>query len=331
MLEPTKLVHNRVREYGRFGARPTTVNPLAEFSGLGRVLRRHRLKEWVGFTLIHPELYSSVIVQDAKYLGSSEFYAYDCSSGALIEHDRTAPPGAVTLPAELCGSTTQFDRAGYRVRYDFAPRTHRIEIDIADTVAKPAIRARLEVAADHASPVLSVSSRLPGGRLYTTKAVYPVGGSMRVGEREFQFHPDRDLVILDEHKSFLPYRTRWTWGTFATFQGTSPVGANFADRPEIPGQPEESGIWTPTATEPLDDITFDRTGTEGTPWHIHSRDGRLNVTFTPEGRKSVAHQLGIFAIDYFQEYGTYRGTLDIGKRIDIAGVHGVCEQMKARL
>jgi hypothetical protein len=65
---------------------------------------------------------------------------------------------------------------------------------------------------------------------------------------------------------------------------------------------------------------------------VTSKDGRLDVTFEPEGRKGVKHQLGLFAIDYFQMYGHYRGIIrgaDGDHAID--GVHGVCETMRARL
>jgi hypothetical protein len=168
--------------------------------------------------------------------------------------------------------------------------------------------------------------------MYTNKVLFPVEGLLRVGDREFVFDAGRDLAILDEHKSFLPYRTMWTWGTFAT-QTPALIGANFVDRPELPGEQEESCIWTPTAAESLADVAFDReTPAPLSPWHIASADGRLDVTFTPEGRKDVKHQLGVFAIDYFQAYGTYRGTLDTGDgKVALTDVHGVCEHMDARL
>jgi hypothetical protein len=41
------------RRYGRFAARCDSVNPLDEYSGAARSLRRFRLKEWIGFTLLH--------------------------------------------------------------------------------------------------------------------------------------------------------------------------------------------------------------------------------------------------------------------------------------
>jgi hypothetical protein len=54
----------------------------------------------------------------------------------------------------------------------------------------------------------------------------------------------------------------------------------------------------------------------------------LDVAFGPEGRKDVKHQLGVFAIDYFQLFGRYRGAVG-GYPVD--GVHGVCESFRARL
>jgi len=46
----------------------------------------------------------------------------------------------------------------------------------------------------------------------------------------------------------------------------------------------------------------------------------------------VRHQLGIFAIDYFQLFGHYRGTVrGASGSHEVDGAHGVCESMKARL
>ncbi|MCL2420152.1 MAG: DUF2804 domain-containing protein, partial [Conexibacteraceae bacterium] len=76
----------------------------------------------------------------------------------------------------------------------------------------PAIRADLTLHADRASAPLSVSSRLPGGKLYTHKALFPVSGTYSVGGANVEFDPARDLAVIDEHKSFFPYRTDWLWG-----------------------------------------------------------------------------------------------------------------------
>ena len=333
--DPVSLVEGNVRHYGRFASRPSTVNPNDEFSGLSRALRRLRLKEWVGFTLIHPDCYSSLIMQDAQYLASSEIYLYDRRSGALHQHAANGRGGSLALPADLLGSQCVFERRGYQITYDFSrdQAQHTLHIDIAATATAPAFQGELVLDAGRASLPLSVSSRLPGGRMYTHKAIFPVEGVLRVGDAEIVFDGTRNLAILDEHKSYFSYRTTWLWGTFAMHASDGLAGANFAYRPAIPGNEEESCIWIPGACEPLAEITFEPTSTDPlAPWNITSRDGRLDVVFEPEGRKQVQHQFGIVAIDYFQMYGRYRGILRGADRIyQVDNVHGVCESMRARL
>ncbi|MGW4883905.1 DUF2804 domain-containing protein [Streptomyces murinus] len=336
MPTPERLVEDGIRHWGRLADRPAVVDPLKVYGGLARRLKRVRLKEWVGFTLSHPDWYSSLIIQDAHYLASSEIYAYDRAGGVLHQHAANAAGGSPVLPAELLESACRFERGGYRIAYSFSRTSarHRIEIDIAATAKAPAVRGELELDAEAATAPLSVSSRLPGGSMYTHKAAFPASGVLRVGDTEVVFEPDRDLAILDEHRSLLPYRTNWLWGTFATSTDAGPVvGANFAARPELAGEPEESCLWTPGRCEPLGDIAFEPASADpSAAWHIASRDGRLDVVFEPEGRKQVKHNLGLFAVDYFQLFGRYRGVVRGAEGdFEITDVHGVCESMKARL
>lgn len=330
-----RLVERGVRRHGRFTQRPTFVNPLDAFGTLTRPLRRLRLKEWVGFTLVHPAWYGSFIIQDAHYLASSEVYAYDRRRRVLQQHARTARGGTLDLPADLLDGRCAFRRPGYELTFDFSREhgRHRLRFDIAATREAKAFRGVLELDARRASPPLSVSSRLPGGAMYTHKAIFPIEGVLRVGEEEIVFDGSRDLAILDEHKSFLPYQTTWLWGTFAMNTDEGLVGANFAERPSIPGEEDESCIWTPRSAEALGELRFEPQSADPlAPWHIHARDGRLDVTFEPEGRKAVRHDFGVVAIDYFQMFGHYRGTLRGADRVhEFDGIHGVCERMDARL
>ena len=329
------LVTDGVRRYGRLPARPQDVDPLDESTRTPRWWRALRLKEWVGFTLVHPQWAGSMILQDAKYLASSEIYLTHRASGTMTQHAANARGGSLRLPASFAGSEARFAAPGYRIGYDLgtASGTHRLDVDVAATASSPAVQGELVLDVRAASPELVVSSRLPGGTLYTTKALYPVAGELHVGGETVVFDPARDLAILDEHRSALPYRTRWTWGTFGLrADGGAPIGANFATRPSVPGGEDESGIWSTTECEPLTGVLFVPAGDPTGPWRVASDDGRLDVEFRPDGRKGVRHQLGVFSIDYWQAFGRYHGTLRAdGRAYTIDGVPGVLEQMRARL
>ncbi len=344
------LVSDGIRQYGRLDTRPRLVNPLDEYAGRTRRLWSLRLKEWIGFTLIHPELYSSLIIQDAHYLASSEIYAYDTHSGLLHQHSASALRAGRLLGPELFGSICEFGEpgSGYHVRYEFDAEhgTHRVSFEIAARRGRSAaLTDELTLHGELASPPLSVSSHLPGTRplgglgsgsgpaLYTHKRLYPASGQVRVADREIVFDAERDLAIIDEHKSLLPYRTRWLWGTFARIGLDGPIGANFVSRPELEGEPEESCIWTASTAEPLTGVHFAPESADPlSAWRICSDDGRLEVRFEPDGRKDVRRQLVLAAIDYFQLFGRYSGTLRGAERdYSFKDVHGVCESMQARL
>lgn len=332
------LVTQGRRATGLFDVRPTRVNPLDAFAVPRRVVQRLRLKEWIGWTFMHPELSASMILQDANYLASSEIYVRDALSGRLTQHSATARGGSLELPEAFYGSSPRIERSGYRIAYDLGPLggTHRIHVDVAATrTGELPVMAELELDGAGASAPLSVSQPLlPRGQMYTHKLVFPVSGTMTVGEHTYEFRADRDLVILDEHKTFLPYRTHWLWGTFAVRHDDGIVGANFCERPDAPGTPGESCLWLPDGLgEPtcvgLDQVAFVPESDEPLAcWHGFSQDGLLDVTFTPDGRKDVKHQLVLAAIDYWQLYGTWSGTIG-GRRVE--RVRGVMEKMDARL
>ncbi len=336
-LVDTVVDPHGTRRYGRFLARPAIVDPLAERSPVPRPLRWLRLKEWVGWTLLHPDWAVSMILQDAHYLGSAEAYLVDKRTGGRHEYKANARGGSLGLPLDLFGGDVAFHHGGFGLEYHFGrEREHRVVVDLAAHDGAPAVAGELVLDArpGTASADLVVSAKLPRGSMYTTKKLFPVSGSLRVGSDEVVFDPSRDVAILDEHRSALPYRTWWTWGTFAWHDEDGLVGANFAVRPQRTDQEEESGIWSPGVCEGLSDIVFERApGTDPLrPWRVASEDGRLDIVFTPAGRKDVVLNLGVVAMRYWQSYGSYRGTLLAdGRTRAVTGVPGVLEDMRARL
>lgn len=328
------LVSDGVRPWGRLEQRPVTVNPLDAYAGARRRLRSLRLKEWLGWTLVHPEISCSMILQDAHYLASSELYVRELASGRLTQHSRNLRGGTLHLPEKLYGSAPAADATGYRMRYAFGEPedTHTVDVSIAGTPAQAPVAIHLELDGSRATAPLSVSQPLGGdAAMYTHKLAYPVSGEVTVGDATYAFDADRDLALLDEHKSFLPRRTSWLWGTCGTIAADGIVAANLCQRAAEPGTSGESCLWLPVDGTPaclgVDEPVFTPTSTDPlAPWRVRTTDGKADLVFTPEGRKDVKHQLVLVSIDYFQLVGTYAGTV-AGR--ELAGVRGVLESMKA--
>ncbi|CAJ1501916.1 DUF2804 family protein [[Mycobacterium] holstebronense] len=337
MTAPQRLVEDGVRCYGRFDGRIRDTNPVDAHRGLSRLWHEFRLKEWVGFALIHPELSGAMIMQDVKYLASSELFIRDQATGVLVEKSARFRGGSLDLPDDLLHhGRCQVKTRRYLLAYDFDADagTITVRIDCAADRRGPAITGALTLYVAGAAPPLSLSAKLTSAiDYYTFKQPFPVDGTLTVGDRTYVFERARDFAILDEHRSQFPYSTLWTWGTFAVAMAGGVVGSNFVDRPEFSDDDDESSNWVPGAVEPLVGAEFDFGSDDPlSTVRVRDRDRRLDVTFNPAGRKAVKVNLVAVAIDYWQLAGTYRGTVTslAGRSYSFDDVPGVLERMKTR-
>lgn len=278
-----------------------------------------------------------MIMQDVKYLASSELFVRDQATGVLVEKSARFRGASLGLPDDLLhGGHCRVKTRRYLLDYAFdAPTgTITIRMDCAADRRGPAIAGALTLYLDGAAPPLSLSARLTSTMdYYTFKQPLPAGGTLTVGDRSYVFDPARDFAILDEHRSQFPYSTTWTWGTFAVHMGGGVVGSNFVERQELSDDDDESCNWVPGGVEPLAGVEFAFASDEPrSSAQVRDRDGRLDVTFTPAGRKAVKANLVAAGIDYWQLSGTYRGTVRslAGECFAFDHVPGVLERMKAR-
>ena len=182
MLDNENLVEAGQRSFGRF-LRTPIANPLDAVKGPARAFKWFRTKDWAGFTLIHPQLASSMIIQDAKYLATSEFYAG--SGDELHQYSANRAPG-LHLPKDLLHSQVGFYAGGYGLGYRFGDDDVAIAIAIDATKQAPPVHGLLHLDPKGASHPLVVSARLPGGgTMYTNKIVYPAHGMIACGDDVF--------------------------------------------------------------------------------------------------------------------------------------------------
>lgn len=336
---PAALVeHGRIHT-GFFAAPVRRVN-LLEANNLGgesgRAMRHMRLKEWVGFTVNSPEIYGAMIIQDAKYASSGTLYLYDKVEKRFYEWLVVDWPWRVQLPETLWqGQSRARGRAGEMLfEHALEAGYHRATLRLKAHGDTPQAAVDVTFHEDlRAVEPLVVS--LPIGQehhTYTHKAPLRLAGQVRVGDRVYTFDPARDLGNLDEQKTFYPYRSAWMWGTFAapSVEGRE-VMINFVDQMTPEDMAGEDALWVDGQLELITQPTIIA---EPQPGHfrIESADGRVRLTFVPEGSKDERRNYGLIAMDYQQFYGRYNGTI-----MDAAGtvhhfdaVFGVLERMQAR-
>lgn len=304
---------------------------------LGRLGRRLRLKEWVGFGVVHPELFGGILIQHAGYAASGTVYLYDRTEQRLYEWLVVDRPTRLTMPDALYASETVARQGRDVMRFTHeleAARRHTLSIDFAARKNRPALAVRLALHQDMATvdPLVVSLPIEPGHHTYTHKSPLRLEGRITIGDKAYDFEPGRDLGNLDEQKTFYPYRSHWHWGCFETYtRAGTQVMTNFVDQMTPKDRPGEDALWIDGK---LEYIAAPQFLPQNAPGHFRLEDaaGRVRLRFTPEGAKVEKRNYGLIAMDYEQYFGRYDGTVTDrdGRLHTIDGAFGALERMNAK-
>ncbi|HEY5527141.1 MAG TPA: DUF2804 domain-containing protein [Candidatus Anoxymicrobiaceae bacterium] len=341
---PRMIVDGQVAEYGAF------VEPFREVNLLDidlvmrgrhapRMVRDFRLKEWEHFGIITDEYYFGMVIFDAKFMGTSFFYAYDRKTGEFFEHERTSVGGPVRVSRELWHGECYFRHYGYNMEFEnrLDSGLHRLRVDIAAKKGKPPINAEIYMLEnlERLEPLVVVSPISDNRPLFTHKAAAPVEGRIMIGDKEIRLHPEKDVALMDVQKTFYPYRTFWNW---ATFGGHDEFGSfiamnacqNFITDDAVYN---ENCTWVDGKITLLGSVKFEfDKGDLMKPWKIYAPDGGLDLTFKPQGKRVGRVNLGVVMSDFNQPFGTFSGTMagPGGSTVEVDAPFGLCEWHLAR-
>jgi len=304
-----------------------------------RCLRKFRLKEWQHVAIAGADVMMGLALVDAHYLGNSWCWVADRGTGTFVEHARETAATAVRTARTLWDDGCSFRAGGYEARIDnrLSQGRHHVEVRIAARGGRPAIEAVLDLDADLArmQPLELVEPVAPERPLYTHKSASPVSGFLRVGDRRYELDPARDAALLDVQKTYYPYRTFWKWATFAGRAADGRlVGLNLCQNLIADDEAfNENVLWDGGRMTPLAAARFEFDPADTMkPWRMRTTDGKVDLVFTPTGRRVGHINAGILLSDYQLGYGTFAGTLvlDDGSRFEVPGFPGVVENHVAR-
>lgn len=302
--------------------------------------RRLRIKEWQHYAIIHPDYYFGTIILTAHFTANSFFYIYNRRKNELSEHKRMLLPQRAHVAPTLYGGRSSVKERGYSVNYsnDLEKGLHEIRVEIAASAGLPAVSGSARIIED-LSYIQPLVASLPVGQnraMYTHKVVCPVSGGFRVGSDTVTLDPARDTALVDIHKATYPHHFWWKWANFAAFDTAGKLlGANLTDNLiEDQRAWNECAMWYGGAMSLLSParFVFDEKHTTK-QWTIHDEDGRVDLSFQPDGEKKEELNFGLIKTHYRQPFGKFNGFLidDAGTKHEVKDFFGVAEHMDAHL
>ncbi len=115
---PPSLVADAQVAYGSYRAPVREVNLLDRWSGLARLARAARLKEWQAAQLVSSEHFVLVAVYDTKSLGVLQVVVVEKRSGRVSRFERKVPSTALSVGQGLVQTRTVGRWRGLSVTFD---------------------------------------------------------------------------------------------------------------------------------------------------------------------------------------------------------------------
>lgn len=283
--------------------------------------RRWQRKGWMYFGASAPECAVGLAVIDAGYAGMAFVYVHDRERGVTIEEKAALPLAfgrdfAPDWRAEWVlrkGRQSWWigrESSGWRVRYE----GKRLQLEMT--------------CADHGRGLTAVSSA-PGRPFHHTYKLCALDARVRArmdGDR--QIEADAGAGV-DFSFGYPPRSTLWNW---ASLDGRTEDGRRFGINLVAHFMNGlENGLWLGDRLEALPQALFDYDRRDlDAPWRIRTVDGRIDVRFVPEGRRSEALRLGALASVFAQPFGHFEGTVQTPEGPQRVSGYGVVEEHYAR-
>ena len=298
--------------------------------GTRKTVSPSRIKRWEYIGIVSEHFIIGGAVVSLNYLGNAFFYVFDRKRKVLKELGSIAPlcrgiefssngaSGKVTFEKGKNRIRIENDRKGGRHRFEFAAGGIECSAEIED--------AR--------EPLVYASRVGFGGFNYTLKSAgMPARGKLSIEGVKYEISDPEAFGVVDFTTGCPARETFWNWasGGGRDSEGNT-VGINLVQGFNETGL-TENAFWIGGKLIKTDTLTFQYDDLNVlSPWRIRSFDGKVDLTFTPEGERKENVDLKVLVSRFHQPFGSFSGALvdANGKSHTISRMSGYTEEHFAR-
>ena len=335
---PKKLIVNReASPYGTYRGAIEDANwETFDYSGLkalpwplGIGGKSKRLKRWQFVGAIDENVVIGAAAVHVQYLGTGFAYVYDRKSNTITEKNIKSPLARNTsFSRSPVTGISEIIKGAHSIRAENTVREGRRNLHVD-------FGSGLSFSIDYDEPGFGVSTICPqdGAGFHHT---YKSAGLPATGEYTLNGNTtpltSNALALLDWTISTPPRATTWNWACAVGRDASGlPIGIN-CSRGLVGGVYSQNTIWLDGRPTVLSGVSFDYDSGNipGHPWHVHTSDGNLDLTFHPLSERFENINLGLVASRLHQPFGTYKGVLKAEGKIMEVELFGFCEEHYAK-
>lgn len=292
------------------------------------LLKDFMLKRWQYMGVCSRDVIFGIAIVHMGYLSNIFAYAYDRTEKKLREFNTNQPLAANTVfEGNMLGGRTRFHSNSVTIDMENTPGAVKLSAEINHTL-------EAHLVFSHNAPSLSIVTRVGLQRFnYTNKeAGLPVEGTVKMEGKTFNFRPDVPSGVIDYTFGYLARNTFWNWASGSGLdKNNRKIGFNLVQGVNETGF-TENVFWINGKMVKTDVIDFQYNDLDIlSDWRIRSNDGKVDLTFHPEGERNSKINLGVIASQFRQPFGRFSGVLRDGWTVcRLRDVSGFTEEHESK-
>jgi hypothetical protein len=284
-------------------------------------------KRWHYVSIGGPRVLLAAVVADLGWAATAWAYVFDRGAKKLlVDSSFMGVPKVTHRVAQSAGpgACTTFQGLGASLRIERPAGSSEWRV-LGQGPQGFSLDATLDAAA--APPTLLAIAPIEGGVANATHKTVNLMARGQVRAAGQAFDLEGHFGGLDHTSGLLARDTSWRWASAAG----SRVGLNLV---EGFNGPVENAVWIDGKLHPVGEAVFEFDKADHLrPWRVTTRNGTVDLTFTPEGARREDKQLYVAQSWYVQPVGTFSGTVRAAPgaaAIEVNGLPGVTEDHVAK-
>jgi hypothetical protein len=313
---PASLLPTLPVPFGRYRGAISEVNAAA-WDASQRFRRRLQRKAWLFAGAFHEDAVVGFAIADVGYLGLAFCYYYDRKTKKLTEETAKWPFAFSDAFVPSLSSLWEFRKGQNEWTIEpssegwlFCFRGKHLEIALSVVHAFPGLTA------------IAPAAHRPFHSTYKLAAL-PSELKIRVeGKDRLHVH---SLAVVDFTFGYPARRIQWNWAALCGESADhASVGINLVANFN---EGLENAYWMGGEVFPLAQAEFHMGPSRSSdPWNLRTVDGKLELTFLPEGARSENVPLGFIQSRFIQPFGKFQGTLHHAGRVMPIHGDGIVEE-----
>ncbi len=292
------------------------------------------LREWQACQMYSEDgWFVMMAIYNTKKVCIVQFIIYNVLTQQKWRYEKKVLPGSMSVPDGLFDTECTHRSRGFDFRIYHNVEAGRLDIKVSIKNFRKLPDLRAELRASHNvntyNPIVVCLPFSEKKGMYSHKALMPLFGEVSFGSENITFQKANSSLILDDHKGYYPYPTKYDWITGLGFDsGGRRIGFNLTDN-QVKDQENynENCLWLDGAMHPLPPIKVSRPNGYKGEWFVSDSEGMVDLKFTPEVHNSVRMNLGLIVSRYEGPYGFFEGCFNLKdeEKVPISHIFGMGE------